>query len=67
MGRRPQDAGGSIQSRANIFGAKFDAQFAAGVDGILLWGWRNGAEGGSAAADYDIGPGDPALAHVRRY
>ena len=37
------------------------------VDGILLWGWRNGDQGGSATADYDLGPGDPALVHVRGY
>ena len=67
MGRRPQTAGGTIATRAAIFGAKFAAQYGAGVDGILLWGWRNADEGGSAPLDYDIGPGDPALVHVRAY
>ena len=65
LGRQTQSAGGSLQARADIFGAKFAAQLGAGVDGILLWGWRNADQGGSALADYDIGPNDPALAHVR--
>jgi len=67
LGRRPQDAGGTIQTRANIFAAKFAAQVNAGTDGILLWGWRNADNGGSAPNDYDIGPGDPALGSVRAY
>lgn len=67
MGRRPQDAGGTIQARASIFAAKFAAQFSAGIDGILVWGWRNGDQGGSAANDYDVGPGDPTLAVVKSY
>jgi mannan endo-1,4-beta-mannosidase len=67
MGRRPQTAGGTIATRAAIFGEKFAAQYGAGVDGILLWGWRNADEGGSAPLDYDIGPSDPALVHVRAY
>ncbi len=63
MGIKISDAGGSTATRAARFGAKFGAQFGAGVAGILLWVWRNGDQG--SAVDHDIGPGDPALLHVR--
>jgi mannan endo-1,4-beta-mannosidase len=57
----------SLSARAEDFAAKFDAQFAAGVAGILLWGWRDSAHGGSSLTDYDIGPNDPVLGVLARY
>jgi len=58
---------GSLAARAADFAAKLDAQFAAGVSGILLWGWRDAAHGGSSLSDYDIGPNDPVLAVLARH
>ena len=58
---------GSISRRAAWLGRKFDAQFRAGVAGILMWGWRNGSHGGSARRDFDIGPHDPALKLLDRF
>jgi endo-1,4-beta-mannosidase len=59
--------GGDIARRARWLARKFEAQFDAGVSGILMWGWRNGSHGGSARRDFDIGPGDPALRLLDRY
>jgi probable HAF family extracellular repeat protein len=54
----PNDVGGTLQGRANAFRAKIGAQCAAGVQGFMAWAWHDP----STLADYDIGPGDPALA-----
>ena len=66
IGIKTADAG-SLSMRAADFAAKLDAQFAAGVSGVLLWGWRDGAHGGSSSFDYDIGPNDPILAVLAKY
>lgn len=47
-----------LDARAIEFDAKLDAQFDAGVTGILLWRWAVDREG----APLDISAGDPALA-----
>jgi hypothetical protein len=53
----PRDTG--LQSRADMFAQKMNAQFAAGIVGFLAWNY--------AEADqildhiYDIRPGDPSL------
>jgi endo-1,4-beta-mannosidase len=47
--------------RAQSFAAKMSAQFDAGVQGFLMWGWRDEAHGGSDLG-FDIGPRDPAIA-----
>jgi len=63
IGVIPQQVGG-MQGRAALMRRKLDTQFDAGVAGALLWAWRSGPAGGSTAADYDIGPGDPVLAEL---
>ncbi|HET9848571.1 MAG TPA: cellulase family glycosylhydrolase [Candidatus Dormibacteraeota bacterium] len=55
---------GGIAQRAALFDQKFSAQFGAGVDGELMWDWSMYAPSGG---DYEIGPGDPALALLTRY
>lgn len=64
VGIRPSDVGGTYDARAAMFAAKFSAQFAAGVVGELAWAWNKDF---STPADYDIGPGDPALAVLASY
>jgi mannan endo-1,4-beta-mannosidase len=65
VGLRPSDLpGGTLQARADAFRAKLDAHFAAGFVGELLWAW---SALGSTLDNYDIGPGDPALAVLRSY
>ena len=53
-----------LPTRAGHFDAKLRAQFEAGVAGVLVWAW-NGR--GSAAQDFDIGPGDPLLGVLQQY
>jgi len=48
--------------RATLFDAKFAAQYAAGVQGELLWDWDE-----TKNSDLDIIPGDPALALLSTY
>ncbi len=55
----PDDVGGTLQDRADAFAAKMRAQFDAGVVGFLAWAWSSL---GSTTNNYDVGPGDPALA-----
>jgi mannan endo-1,4-beta-mannosidase len=64
VGIRPSDVGGTLEARAAMFGAKFSAQFTAGVVGELAWAWDKDQ---STLNDYDIGPGDPALAVLAAY
>ena len=64
MGMQTTDAG-SVSSRASDFDAKMDAQFTAGVVGILLWAWNNGLT--YSLNPYDIGPNDPALGLLAKY
>jgi mannan endo-1,4-beta-mannosidase len=66
-GIRTASAGGTLEGRAEAFRAKLDAQFAAGVVGVLAWDWRDDAHGGSSASGYEIGPSDPALAVLGSY
>ena len=58
VGIKPDSVGGTLEARAAALRAKLDAQFPAGVDGILAWAW---IKDGSALDNYDIGPGDPVL------
>jgi len=64
VGIRPSDVGGTLEARALMFAAKFSAQFTAGVVGELAWAWDKDH---STLTDYDIGPGDPALAVLGAY
>jgi mannan endo-1,4-beta-mannosidase len=61
VGIRTDEAGG-LAGRASAFAGKLDSWFGNGVVGALAWGWRDATHGGSAADDYDIGPGDPTVA-----
>ena len=63
-GIKPTDVDGTLQGRANVFEQKFDAQFAAGVVGELVWAWNKDA---STLDNYNIGPGDPVLAVLPGY
>jgi endo-1,4-beta-mannosidase len=58
------NAVGGLQARADAFGARIEAHFAAGFVGELVWAW---SALGSTLDNYDIGPGDPALKVLRRY
>jgi mannan endo-1,4-beta-mannosidase len=49
----------TLTERALLFQQKFSAQFAAGVDGELMWDWSIYAP---SSYDYEIGPSDPSLA-----
>lgn len=60
----PAQVGGTYDDRAAAFQAKLDAQCEAGIDGILAWAWSNL---GSTLDNFDIGPGDPALAVLAEY
>ena len=52
--------------RTAEFDAKMNAQFAAGVQGFLMWEWKDklSRDGGD---EFVIGPGDPALALLAKY
>ena len=54
----------TLTERAGLFQQKVSAQFAAGVAGELMWDWSLRAPSGG---DYEIGPGDPVLALLRKY
>ena len=58
-GIRPSDVGNTLQARAAAWRAKLNAQFEAGVVGELAWAW---SDQGSTLDNFEIGPGDPALA-----
>ena len=63
MGIDPAEVGG-LAARADRFRAKLQAQFAAGVVGVVAWEWRNaGQDGGDR---YVIGPADPVLTALAR-
>jgi hypothetical protein len=66
IGIKTADAG-SLSARAADFDAKLNAQFSAGVAGILLWGWRDAAHGGASLTDYDIGANEPTLIVLAKY
>jgi hypothetical protein len=66
VGIETAGAGGLI-GRAGLLAAKLDAQFRAGVVGVLAWNWRDEEHGGSSLDGYAIGPGDPALAVLGAY
>lgn len=59
----------SYATRKAQMDAKMSAQFAAGVQGWLMWNYRDAAHGGSNVGrdDYDIGPADPAIALLAKY
>jgi CSLREA domain-containing protein/uncharacterized repeat protein (TIGR01451 family) len=57
----PAAVGGTLEDRALAFRAKRLAQSNLGVDGIVAW---NFFPGGSTLDNFDIGPGDPALAEL---
>jgi Tol biopolymer transport system component/alpha-tubulin suppressor-like RCC1 family protein len=58
----PNDVGGTFQARTDAFQVKLDAQYGAGVVGFLAWAWSPQNVPASTLNNYDIGPGDPALA-----
>ncbi len=58
LGIRVEDAGG-LDQRASILREKLQAQFGAGIVGILSWAWFG--PGGVGTVGLDIGPGDPIL------
>jgi endo-1,4-beta-mannosidase len=66
LGLKSGDVGG-LNARAAVIEAKLEAQFAAGVAGVLLWDWRTGEHGGSTGGGYEFGPDDPALALLPRF
>jgi hypothetical protein len=47
----------TLAQRTSDFAARAEAQFAAGIGGMLLWNW----EQSPSNCSYDIGPGDPSL------
>jgi mannan endo-1,4-beta-mannosidase len=55
------DQAGGLSGRAALVHRKLDAQFGAGVGGVLLWAWRAQSSGGSDEHGYSIGPRDPVL------
>ncbi|HEY9306014.1 MAG TPA: cellulase family glycosylhydrolase [Mycobacterium sp.] len=55
---------GGIAARATLFDQKFSAQFAAGVNGELIWDWSMDAPSGG---DYEVGPSDPSLDLLTKY
>ena len=58
LGIIPNDVGGTLQARADVLESKLSAQFAAGVDGALVWSWSSV---GSLLNNFEVGPGDPVL------
>lgn len=67
VGIKTTDAG-SLSTRASDFNAKLAAWYSAGVSGALLWNFvppHDSAYGGGS--DYDLLPGDPALALLGQY
>jgi mannan endo-1,4-beta-mannosidase len=64
-GITPNDlADKSLDARAELFDAKFRAQFAAGVVGELVWDYRRT---GSTLGTFDIGDGDPTLLRIQAW
>jgi len=63
VGYVPNDIGGTLQARADLYKRKFAASFGAGIVGELVWSWANS---GSSFDDYNVGPGDPALSVLRQ-
>jgi endo-1,4-beta-mannosidase len=57
----------ALDTRAAVLGAKFEAQFGAGIAGALVWALRDDAHGGSSTTDYDAGENDPLVALFSRY
>jgi hypothetical protein len=66
VGIKTSDVGSQLR-RAGLLASKLDAQFRAGVVGVLAWNWRDEPHGGSSPFGYEIGPGDPALAVLGAY
>ena len=64
-GITPNDlADKSLDARAELFDAKFRAQFAAGVVGELVWDYRRT---GSTLTTFDIGDADPTLLRIQAW
>jgi mannan endo-1,4-beta-mannosidase len=57
----------ALDARALALGAKFEAQFGAGIAGALVWALRDDAHGGSSTTDYDAGEDDPLVSLFTRY
>jgi mannan endo-1,4-beta-mannosidase len=64
-GIKLDEVGNSTTERAALLDAKIEAQFGAGVVGVLPWAWVG--RGQSAYESYLIGPGDPALTILGRH
>ena len=56
--------GGTFEDRAELYDAKFRTQFAAGVQGELVWAYRRT---GSTLNTFDIGDGDPTLLRLQAW
>ena len=56
---------GTLQGRAEALDAKLQAQFSAGIVGVVAWQWWNGSHPRSDG--FEIGPGDPALKVLGSY
>jgi hypothetical protein len=61
IGIGTNETSGNLQTRANLFDAKFAAQFGIGVVGIIVWEFTNDTY------NYAISPGDPTLAVLGKY
>ena len=58
----------TLLGRAALLSAKLAGQFAAGVVGVLVWDWRDGAHGGSSLVGIrDRALRIRALRRARRY
>jgi mannan endo-1,4-beta-mannosidase len=66
LGIRTSFVGGQL-ARAQLLRRKLVTQFAAGVDGALVWDWRDENHGGSSLTGYEVGPGDPVLGVLGAY
>lgn len=67
VGLMNKDADKTFAGRAALLDTKLRAQKQAGVAGVLVWAWRDGAHGGSTPNDYYVGPGDPMLAVLGKH
>jgi endo-1,4-beta-mannosidase len=65
IGRIPNQVGG-VQARSDIFEDKFDAQFAAGIDGELVWNFHDSLHQ-DPPSSYGINAGDPVWTMLGKY
>lgn len=63
----PNQVGGTLAARAQVFSGKFDAQYGAGAAGVMVFTWRDAMHGGSALDAYEVGPDDPTLSLMQMW